>query len=141
MIGVFKSYFGGVFDEETVRNNFVLIYELLDECCDYGYPQNCASDVLKKYILQEGNKGDISLLTAALQKVSTVTAVPEQVGPSALRMARSQDPAARCAGVRQLAAPRVPWARQATGRWASCEASDRQVSEARMLPSNLGVNR
>ncbi len=83
MIGVFKSYFGGVFDEETVRNNFVLIYELLDECCDYGYPQNCAPDVLKQYILQEGNKGDISLLTAALQKVSAVTAVPEQVAPSA----------------------------------------------------------
>jgi AP-2 complex subunit mu-1 len=30
MLEVFKAYFGGKFDEESVRNNFVLIYELLD---------------------------------------------------------------------------------------------------------------
>ncbi|XP_074560555.1 AP-2 complex subunit mu-like [Curcuma longa] len=27
---LFKSYFGGAFDEDAIRNNFVLIYELLD---------------------------------------------------------------------------------------------------------------
>ena len=27
---LFKSYFGGNFDEDAIRNNFVLIYELLD---------------------------------------------------------------------------------------------------------------
>ena len=30
MIEVFRAYFGGNFDEENIRNNFVLIYELLD---------------------------------------------------------------------------------------------------------------
>lgn len=30
MIAVFRSYFGGKFDEEHIRDNFVLIYELLD---------------------------------------------------------------------------------------------------------------
>ena len=29
-MALFKSYFGGTFDEDAIRNNFVLIYELLD---------------------------------------------------------------------------------------------------------------
>ena len=37
-IKICKNYFGE-FTEEKIRNNFVLIYELLDECMDYGYPQ------------------------------------------------------------------------------------------------------
>ena len=34
-----KSYFGGEFSEQSIKNNFVLIYELLDEIMDFGYPQ------------------------------------------------------------------------------------------------------
>ena len=30
LAGVFRAYFGGQFDENNVRENFVLIYELLD---------------------------------------------------------------------------------------------------------------
>lgn len=41
---------------DSVRNNFVLIYELLDEVLDNGYPQNCSVEVLKMYITQEGNR-------------------------------------------------------------------------------------
>lgn len=52
LVNVFKKYFG-TFDEDSIKNNFVLIYELLDEVLDYGYPQNCNSDVLKLYITQE----------------------------------------------------------------------------------------
>jgi len=55
LIKVLKSYFGD-FTEESVRNNFILIYELLDEVLDYGYPQNTSDDVLKMYITQEGNR-------------------------------------------------------------------------------------
>ena len=40
----------------SLKNNFVLFYELLDEVLDYGYPQNCSIDVLKMYITQEGDK-------------------------------------------------------------------------------------
>jgi hypothetical protein len=29
-VALFKSYFGGNFDEDAIKNNFVLIYELLD---------------------------------------------------------------------------------------------------------------
>jgi len=56
MVEIFKAYFGGAFDENQVRKNFVLIYELLDEIIDYGYPQILEADVLKKYITQGGTK-------------------------------------------------------------------------------------
>jgi len=55
VVKVLKNYFG-TFDEDAIRNNFVLIYELLDEVLDYGYPQNCSTDVLKMYITQEGTR-------------------------------------------------------------------------------------
>lgn len=71
-----QSYFGKL-HEENVKNNFVLIYELLDgkylheyfilchfrlqsnflafsEVLDFGYPQNTDSGVLKSMITQQG---------------------------------------------------------------------------------------
>ena len=69
VVTVLKSYFGA-FDEDSIRNNFVLIYELLDEVLDYGYPQNCTTDVLKMYITQEGNK---SASLAQKDNASSVT--------------------------------------------------------------------
>jgi len=68
-VTVLKNYFGA-FDEDSIRNNFVLIYELLDEVLDYGYPQNCTTDVLKMYITQEGNK---SAALAQKEMASSVT--------------------------------------------------------------------
>jgi len=56
MVELFKAYFGGSFDENAVRKHFVLIYELLDEIIDYGYPQILEVDVLKQYITQGGAK-------------------------------------------------------------------------------------
>ena len=47
---IFKAYFGEDFDEDTLRDNMTLIYELMDETMDYGYPQNCAIDILRLYI-------------------------------------------------------------------------------------------
>ena len=65
-----RSYFGK-FDEEGVKNNFVLIYELLDgthyllfncvyslEILDFGYPQNSDIDTLKMYITTESVKSE-----------------------------------------------------------------------------------
>ncbi|XP_026192655.1 AP-4 complex subunit mu-like, partial [Cyclospora cayetanensis] len=45
--------FCGVLSEEVVRRNFVLIYELLDEVCDCGYPQQSATESLKSAIHSE----------------------------------------------------------------------------------------
>ncbi|KAJ2746867.1 clathrin associated protein complex medium subunit [Coemansia sp. BCRC 34301] len=52
LLGLGVSYFGR-FDEESVKNNFVLIYELLDEVLDFGYPQNIEVDTLKLYVTTE----------------------------------------------------------------------------------------
>ncbi|KAI8891414.1 snare-like protein [Backusella circina FSU 941] len=56
VVNIGRSYFGK-FDEEAVKNNFVLIYELLDEIIDFGYPQNSETDTLKMYITTEGLMG------------------------------------------------------------------------------------
>ena len=45
-----KAYFGGEINENSIRQNFSLIYELLDEVMDYGYPQILDADLLKEYI-------------------------------------------------------------------------------------------
>lgn len=47
---ILKSYLGDEFNDEAVQANFTLVFELFDETMDYGYPQNCAIDVLKLYI-------------------------------------------------------------------------------------------
>ncbi|KTW25932.1 hypothetical protein T552_03206 [Pneumocystis carinii B80] len=38
------------FNEDSIKNNFTLIYELLDEIVDFGYPQNTDINSLKMYI-------------------------------------------------------------------------------------------
>jgi AP-4 complex subunit mu-1 len=47
--GVCKDYCG-LLNEEAIRLNFSLIYELLDEVLDFGYPQATSTEVLKSYI-------------------------------------------------------------------------------------------
>merc|ERR1719500_1106443 len=55
VVEVMQNYFGKI-SEENVKNNFVLIYELLDEIVDFGYPQNTDTGVLKTFITQQGVK-------------------------------------------------------------------------------------
>ena len=47
---VFKDYFGEL-EEESIRDNFVVVYELLDETMDFGYPQTCESRILREYVI------------------------------------------------------------------------------------------
>jgi len=51
LLAVFKEYFKSV-EEESVKDNFVLIYELLDEMMDNGYPQATEPKILKEFINQ-----------------------------------------------------------------------------------------
>ena len=37
-------------EEESIRDNFVIIYELLDEMMDFGYPQTTESKILQEYV-------------------------------------------------------------------------------------------
>lgn len=59
-----KSYFGK-FDEAAVKSNFALIYELLDEVLDFGFPQNTETETLKRYITTEGVKSSTVSATGA----------------------------------------------------------------------------
>jgi len=49
---VFKDYCG-VLSEESIRTNFVLLYELLDEMMDFGYVQGTSTETLKAYVFNE----------------------------------------------------------------------------------------
>eukprot|EP00485_Elphidium_margaritaceum_P011672 CAMPEP_0202689886 /NCGR_PEP_ID=MMETSP1385-20130828/5050_1 /ASSEMBLY_ACC=CAM_ASM_000861 /TAXON_ID=933848 /ORGANISM="Elphidium margaritaceum" /LENGTH=438 /DNA_ID=CAMNT_0049345097 /DNA_START=73 /DNA_END=1389 /DNA_ORIENTATION=+ len=47
---VFESYFENEFNEEKIRSNFVLVYELFDEVMDHGYPQIVDPTLLQQFI-------------------------------------------------------------------------------------------
>uniref|UniRef100_A0AAR2JKJ3 AP-1 complex subunit mu-1 n=1 Tax=Pygocentrus nattereri TaxID=42514 RepID=A0AAR2JKJ3_PYGNA len=68
IVQVFSEYFKEL-EEESIRDNFVIIYELLDELMDFGYPQTTDSKILQEYITQEGHKLD----TGAPRPPATVT--------------------------------------------------------------------
>jgi len=49
LVGVFSEYFKDV-EEESVKDNFVIIYELLDEMMDFGYPQVTEGRILRELL-------------------------------------------------------------------------------------------
>lgn len=61
---ILKSYLGDDFNDESITGNFTLVYELFDETMDYGYPQNCAVDVLKLYINLGNVRENVGVSTA-----------------------------------------------------------------------------
>ncbi|KAL5014716.1 hypothetical protein ScPMuIL_008986 [Solemya velum] len=69
MVEVMQSYFGKI-SEDNIKNNFVLIYEILDEILDFGYPQNTDTGILKTFITQQGvksqSKEETSQITSQL---------------------------------------------------------------------------
>ncbi|KAG6888730.1 hypothetical protein C0995_006382 [Termitomyces sp. Mi166 len=48
-------------EEESIRDNFVIIYELMDEMMDFGYPQTTESKILQEYITQESYKLEVQV--------------------------------------------------------------------------------
>jgi len=57
---VMEDYFKEM-EEESIRDNFVICYELLDELIDFGYPQTTDGKILQEYITQEGQKLEVAL--------------------------------------------------------------------------------
>jgi len=45
-----KCYLGEKFTDNDIRNRFSLVYELLDETMDFGYPQSCSVESLEPHI-------------------------------------------------------------------------------------------
>ncbi|KAF5211682.1 hypothetical protein E0198_001223 [Clavispora lusitaniae] len=52
VIEVLTQYFKSL-EEESIRDNFVITYELLDEMMDFGIPQTTDTKILKEYITQD----------------------------------------------------------------------------------------
>ena len=52
MAKVIKDYCG-ILTEESIRKNFILVYELLDEMLDFGYPQITSTELLKNCVHNE----------------------------------------------------------------------------------------
>ncbi len=52
LIKVIKDHIGDL-TEETIRKNFVLIYEIIDEMIDFGYPQLSDTEQVKQFVFTE----------------------------------------------------------------------------------------
>lgn len=55
LVQVFRDYFGEL-EEESIRDNFVVIYELFDEIMDFGYPQAMDTKILREFIVEDANR-------------------------------------------------------------------------------------
>jgi len=55
LIQVLVNYFNRL-EEESIKDNFIIIYELLDEMMDFGYPQATDAKILKEFITQDSYK-------------------------------------------------------------------------------------
>jgi len=58
LVEVLKEYFREL-EEESIRDNFVITYELMDEMMDFGYPQISEAKILREYITQEAHKLEV----------------------------------------------------------------------------------
>ena len=52
LMKVIKDHIGDL-NEETIRKNFVLIYEIIDEMIDFGYPQLSDTEQVKQFVFTE----------------------------------------------------------------------------------------
>lgn len=59
VIQVLKHYFEEL-EEESLRDNFVVVYELLDEMMDFGYPQYTEAKILSEFIKTDAYKLEVS---------------------------------------------------------------------------------
>ena len=69
LMALFKSYFGVEVTEDQIMKHVSLVYELLDEVIDYGFPQNLSPEVLKLYIEQETDMLDRCAMRAVVSEI------------------------------------------------------------------------
>lgn len=75
IISVIKDFCGGL-SENIIRKNLVLVYEILDEMMDFGYPQLTNTEQIKDYIVTpvEQEKSFFNFDTSKIFKKSTINA-------------------------------------------------------------------
>jgi len=92
MMKVFRDYCG-VLNEESIRKNFVLIYEIIDEIIDYGHPQSVTTEAIRPFIVNE----PIILKTPAdeKKKIKKSSFVPKIFKSSTVSSTAIQKPISR----------------------------------------------
>jgi len=75
LVDLLIGYFNQL-EDESIRDNFVLIYELLDEVVDHGYPQNTGSKLLKEYIKTSSNRLTLKKKITAEVTTSQISRAP-----------------------------------------------------------------
>ncbi|XP_047944762.1 AP-1 complex subunit mu-2-like [Salvia hispanica] len=59
VVDVLKHYFEKL-EEESLKDNFVVVYELLDEIMDFGYPQYTEAKILSEFIKTDAYRMEAS---------------------------------------------------------------------------------
>ncbi|KAJ7187027.1 Mu homology domain-containing protein [Mycena filopes] len=79
-VSVLIEYFK-ILEEESIRDNFVIIYELMDEMIDFGVPQTTESKTLQEFITQESHELNkpLSLVRVPNQLTTVVSWRPEGI--------------------------------------------------------------
>lgn len=80
LIDLFRSYFEGPLNENSIKRNFVLMYELLDEVMDFGFPQVTEPSVLKNFIFQKGVRSEVDPVKQTEQAQNATLTVTGAVG-------------------------------------------------------------
>jgi AP-2 complex subunit mu-1 len=80
LVDLIRSYCNGDFSEDVVKGNFVLIYELLDDVLDHGYPQLTDPTVAKTFIFQKGFATEATRRKRAAEAQSATLQVTGAVG-------------------------------------------------------------
>jgi len=80
LVELIRSYCKGNFNEDVVKGNFVLIYELLDDVLDHGYPQLTDPAVMKSFIFQKGFVTEATRRRRAAEAQSATLQVTGAVG-------------------------------------------------------------
>lgn len=65
-------------EEESIRDNFVVIYELLDEMMDFGFPQITDHKILQEYITQESHALDLQARASSVM-TNSISWRPENI--------------------------------------------------------------
>lgn len=75
IITVIKDFCGGL-SENIIRKNLILVYEILDEMMDFGYPQLTNTEQIKDYIVTpvEEEKSFFNFDTSKIFKKNTINA-------------------------------------------------------------------
>jgi AP-1 complex subunit mu len=74
IVEVFTEYFKEL-EEESIRDNFVVIYELLDEMMDFGYPQTTESKILQECVIQSLHGSEDSTTVSSFLFISDASEI------------------------------------------------------------------